>query len=301
MSSFNANFKQILLILDRLQSVPFTSKKEFIAILESYDFENSDRTFDRKIQLLRTEFGLEIKHYPRKGYKLEPTDEEGRKYLELMNTAYRSTFLLETVKDAKSLLKIIDFEKAENQQVNQLLLDVITAIRNKYPIKIEYKTFASSESHERIVHPYVLKQYSGRWYVIGEKQDDDKEIRTYALDRIRSLKKIVKPFKGDRSKEIYKNLSTIIGVNYSISKVERVLVRLSAFQTKYLETLPLHLTQREVNRTENYTDFEFMLVPNYEFQQRIIMLGSEAEVLEPKWLRETFKKRIALMAESYRD
>lgn len=56
-------------------------------------------------------------------------------------------------------------------------------ISNQVVIKLQYHTFTDKETREICFHPYLLKQYNNRWYLIGAA-DDDGKILNFALDRI---------------------------------------------------------------------------------------------------------------------
>ncbi|MBO5632515.1 MAG: WYL domain-containing protein, partial [Aeriscardovia sp.] len=67
----------------------------------------------------------------------------------------------------------------------------------------------------------------------------------------------------------------------------------------YLRTLPLHKSQKEINTTAEYSDFQFHLAPNFEFMQEILGRGDEAEVLSPQPLREHIAGMIATLNAKY--
>ena len=50
---------------------------------------------------------------------------------------------------------------------------------------------------------------------------------------------------------------------------------------------------------DEYTDFEFTVIDNYEFRSKILALGSNAEVLEPRELRKSFAEITMKMGERY--
>ena len=52
-----------------------------------------------------------------------------------------------------------------------------------------------------------------------------------------------------------------------------------------LRTLPKHHSQKEINTQANYSDFEYYIVPTFDFKQEILKEGPDLEVLEPESLR----------------
>ena len=49
--------------------------------------------------------------------------------------------------------------------------------------------------------------------------------------------------------------------------------------------LLLHSSQKEIVTSENYSDFEYYLIPSFDFKQAILKESDELEVIEPKFLR----------------
>ena len=76
-------------------------------------------------------------------------------------------------------------------------------------------------------------------------------------------------------------------------EVQDIVVRVSRKGVSYLRTLPLHKSQKEINTTADYSDFQFHLAPNFEFMQEILGRGDEAEVLSPESIRTKFADIIA--------
>ena len=55
---------------------------------------------------------------------------------------------------------------------------------------------------------------------------------------------------------------------------------------KNLRSLTLHQTQKEIERTDEYSIFTVRLRPTFDFRQEILSQGCDIEVLEPKWFRD---------------
>ena len=60
---------------------------------------------------------------------------------------------------------------------------------------------------------------------------------------------------------------------------------MDAFQSNYLRSLPLHPSQKETERTEEFSVFTYFLRPTFDFVQELLTLRETAEVLAPKELR----------------
>ena len=73
---------------------------------------------------------------------------------------------------------------------------------------------------------------------------------------------------------------------YDKVRIETVKLKVSAGQANYLRSLTLHQTQKEIERTDEYSIFTVRLRPTFDFRQEILSQGCDIEVLEPKWFRD---------------
>ena len=87
---------------------------------------------------------------------------------------------------------------------------------------------------------------------------------------------------------------------YSDMKPEKVLLKVSAMQTKYFRSLPLHRSQKEIETNEDYSVFSYFLTTDYDFKQDILSFGNEVEVLEPKTFRDTISSIALTLYNTYK-
>ena len=82
---------------------------------------------------------------------------------------------------------------------------------------------------------------------------------------------------------------------------ERLTIRVRAkgVTAQSLRSQPLHPSQREVEATDKYADFEFTAVPTPELYSRLLSYGTCIEVLEPKEARLEMYNRIMNMSYIY--
>ena len=59
--------------------------------------------------------------------------------------------------------------------------------------------------------------------------------------------------------------------------------------------------QKEVEKSEDYSIFEFRLRPTFDFQQELLWNGDALEVLEPLWLRKEIASIVNKMWNHYKD
>lgn len=182
----------------------------------------------------------------------------------------------------------IEFETVESNKGTEKLEELIDALKRRSVLKLGYKSFTSKKITSHIVHPYHLKEYRNRWFLIGFNEKF-KAIRTYGLERILSIdtedsKKFIDI--GFDAKKYYEN---VIGVSVIDEEPQKIQIAFSEMQAQYVITQPLHHSQRRVNEIKDKIVFEYFLVPNYEFYAQVLSWGAEIEVLAPKSIRYSLK------------
>lgn len=188
-----------------------------------------------------------------------------------------------------SYREYIEFEKVDEAKGTEFIEPLIDALKNKKVLRIEYKSFNRKKPTINIIHPYLLKEYRNRWYLIGYN-DRYSDIRTYGLDRFVSIVPdncIEFIDKGFDARKYYEN---VIGISVLNKEPIDVHLAFTEFQAQYVITQPLHSSQELVSHSKNRYVFKYYLVPNYEFISQILAWGEQIEVVSPISLRNSIKK-----------
>jgi predicted DNA-binding transcriptional regulator YafY len=85
----------------------------------------------------------------------------------------------------------------------------------------------------------------------------------------------------------FKNTYGVTGTDEVPEDIE---ICIDAMQANYLRTLPLHSSQEEIERNDDYSIFRFHVVPSYEFLQELRKYGSDVEVISPESVRAVFRE-----------
>lgn len=171
------------------------------------------------------------------------------------------------------------------------------AISQSIVLGVRYHRFGS-ESWMREIHPYQLRQFNNRWFLVGyeENVSDRLPLVVLPLDRIENVieKQDVQfiPFKGD----IEQSFRDIVGVSLKFGE-SRVHIIIRAYRptADYIKTKPIHHSQQIIDVTDEYIDFSLDLIPNYEFETIMLTYADNCEILEPSTLREKISERAALI------
>ena len=177
---------------------------------------------------------------------------------------------------------------------------LIEAMKQNRVIAITYQPFYETESSMYHVHPYCLKVYKQRWYILGYCEELN-GIRHFSLDRIQNINITETGFDypSGFSPEAYYKDSIGIWTNEN-TKPQKVIIRAYGTQSKYLHTLPLHHSQKEIYTSDKYCDFEYKLCITRNLISELLAKGKAVQVLEPKSLRIEMKKNLYNMFNYYK-
>ena len=294
-------FDRYIWLIDVINRHGHITKKEIdelwcsSSLNEKRDRELPERTFHNHREAILDTFGIEIKCDRSLGYYLANSEDlEGD---DLRKWLLESLSLNNLLRESKDMRGAILFETIPSSQ--RWLSPIVNAIKDKRAIDMTYQSFFSDEPHSFTAHPWCLKLFRQRWYMLARSEEYDHP-RTYALDRILALsesKNTLEVPKGFNGQEYFGDYFGIFTQKDGMP--ETVRLRVAAEQVKFVESLPLHHTQHAVEETPEYTDFEYFLVPTFDFGQEILSRGPEVTVLEPEWFREEIKEDIAAMLKNY--
>lgn len=94
---------------------------------------------------------------------------------------------------AEAQATIVQFEKHTISSGQEFFDNLMDAIESKISIRLFYQPFRIESPLEKIVHPYLLREFRNRWFLIG-REGDSPFISNYALDRIKQIKNSDVPF-----------------------------------------------------------------------------------------------------------
>lgn len=194
--------------------------------------------------------------------------------------------------------QFVQFETVPTVGGSEWLDKILGAIKSKNRIQFMYQSFIADEPSVRRLHPYLLKEYRNRWYVIG-KNELKQRIQTFGLDRISSLEVLEDSFNADESFSPDLFFKYSIGITANSGEPQKVKIKADQLLAKYLTSQPLHLSQEIEEQNENYTIFSYFLLPTYELKMLLLGFGDEVEVLEPNSLIEEIKGTAEKLIEKY--
>ena len=179
------------------------------------------------------------------------------------------------------------FERHSTAAGTEHLDNLLQAIKGKTALNIAYQPFGLNEPLNWTIHPYLLKEFRGRWFLIGRK-DDAGITTTLALDRIRKLKPEKTPFIPNDLFQPETFFEHLIGVSLPEGEeVQDIRIRVYGRQCYYIKTKPLHKSQEIVEefKETDCMDISLRLINNYELRSLLLSYGPDIELLSPEKLR----------------
>jgi hypothetical protein len=254
-----------------------------------------ERTFHNHREAILDTFGIEIKCDRNLGYYIANSgDLEGdgiRQWL------LESLSMNNLVNEAGGLRDRILFEKIPSSQ--KWLSPIVGAMKDGKAIKMTYQSYTRTEPNTFMAHPYCLKLFKQRWYLLARSENyDDSWI--YSLDRIHNAEETDKPISIPEDFDAADYFSKYFGIIISSDiPVETVELKVDEDQVMYFRSLPLHPSQTEIETNGEYSVFQYRLVPTFDFKQEILSHGMSVEVLSPESLRDEIHAEIKKMLQRY--
>lgn len=236
------------------------------------------RTFIRMKDAIESLFDIQIQ-YNRKDdkYYIENDISECNKNTQFLLSAFAVNQMVSENRDLADRILLEDTPAGSNI----FLPEITTAMRENRRLSITYQNYEMQTAREFEIEPYALRYFGRRWYVLAHT-DFHNSLRLYALDRMKDAKISDKLFKlpEDFSADDY--FSRYFGVIVTDAKAENIQLKTTDTRAKYLRSLPLHRSQKEI--ASNL--FELHLVPTDDFINAVRAMGAEVEVVSPDWLRK---------------
>ena len=196
-------------------------------------------------------------------------------------------------KSSKKTPNYLQFESNKQLKGIEHLNGLYQAILQQRPLLIEYKSFRAAAASKEIYHPYLLKEYRNRWFLICRNNKDGYLI-TMALDRMEAFyeldSKLFKPYTGVDFEVYYKEC---IGVTRSEKdRPQKVILKFDVRNAPYVKTKPLHHSQQILHEDETGLTIRIDVIPNFELEREILGFGENVEVIGPRNLKKRIKYRI---------
>lgn len=306
----------------RSSAKPFPSKKELREACEEELFGTNeahicDSTIEKDLRYMRVEHDAPIKFsrlhngyfYSDDKYSLDQmpltdVDVDAIKMAANILSQFKNTSLFEQFEVAidkivdrvnisndvqdVAIEKYVQFETVHKIEGNEHLEQILGAIKTNNVIQFGYQSYQSSIAKIRRIHPYLLKEYRNRWYLIGKSELKDK-ILTFGLDRVYDLEILSQHFKKDQGFSADRYFKHAVGITTSDELPVDLKIETNEVLSKYLLSQPLHHSQKFVSEKKGKFQFTYYLLLTYELKMQLLGFGVDLKVLAPNQLIEDIK------------
>lgn len=200
----------------------------------------------------------------------------------------------------KKSAPVIDFEKNEHLKGLHHLEELYQAVIQKRALYIDYQSFSARKPQTLSFHVWWLKEFKNRWFAVG-RCHGKRYVMNLALDRMLQICPAPDvdylPNPGIDPDVYYRD---VIGVSVSESmRPIRVRLFVTRPHAPYVETKPLHHSQRVVERTDEGIVLELLVQHNFELEKEIMSFGEGMRVLAPDRLRTAVLNRLRASIHAY--
>lgn len=294
----------------------------------------SDSTIEKDLYAMRNELNLGYHapiayskvhkgyYYTEEGYSIDkfPLSEEEADAIRLAaNTLsqFRGIDLFKTSESAidkildrlsltpagseKAVEEHVQFETAPSYSGGAYLKDLFSAITRKRVVHFAYAKFTGGKERQYTLHPYLLKEYRNRWYVIGWNPDKQAVV-VFGLDRIKGPVALTDQYferRSDFDPDLYFKHS--LGITAINEAPEQVHLRFSPLSGKYVASQPWHHSQQVVRDDEVALEVTMALCITRELVMQVLSYGADVEVKAPQKLRDQVARELRKAMRPYGD
>lgn len=193
---------------------------------------------------------------------------------------------------------IVDFEKNDNLKGIGHMDRLYQTILQKKPLEITYQSFRAIQANTFTFHPYLLKEYRNRWFVLGQREDQS-VLTLLALDRIKDVETSIQTFIPPQT-DVHRYFEHVIGVSVSPTlQPEMIELFVDRRSAPYVLTKPLHHSQKLIEEQTHGIIISLEVQINFELEREILGFGDTMRVLAPPRLRRSIKEKMAQALDVY--
>lgn len=254
-------------------------------------------TFNRHKDAIQDMFGIYIECDRKDGFRYYIGNSEVLEEDSIQNWMLSTLSVNSVLSESKAVSDRIILESIPSDGEN--LHRFIEAMKDSVRIKVVYRRYASEYETTMLVEPCLVKLFNRRWYGLVKSLKHGNYF-ILSFDRIRGIEITGEKF----TLEDEFDPSTWFDGCYGIVRnddipVQTVRIRAFGEEVYYLRDLPLHSSQKEVETTDKWSDFEIQMRPTADFFSPLLARGPLIKVLEPQWLADEIRSQHEAAAKLY--
>lgn len=263
-----------------------------------FDSEYSRRTFNNHREAVEEVFGIRIEcNRGTNRYFIRYTDDVSDENAEnawLINTFTVNNILRLGKERLSGRVSVEDIPSGHMH-----LTAIMEAMTESRKIKIRYHKYTSSQADSLTLHPYAVKEFAKRWYLVAYCEERE-ALRVYGLDRIKALDITEDDFKMPAGFDVDATFATSFGTYLPEGKAQVVTFRTTEKEARFLRDLPLHSSQEEIKSSDKeHVTFSIFVCPNESLIMEFCKHGRRLEVLSPESVRTAVAEQLMEAARIY--
>jgi predicted DNA-binding transcriptional regulator YafY len=200
-------------------------------------------------------------------------------------------------KEVKS--EVVSFEENPYLQGLSFFTDIFQAISNQQALKITYQGFNQQQPETFVFHPWYLKQYNNRWFVLGRNVNYE-SLSTLAIDRVQEVMPSKVTYLPNTDVDFEAYFDDVIGVSIPVDgQIDTIHLQIDNSLWPYVKSKPIHGSQKKKAENQDGVLIELRLIVNYELVSLLASFMDRVEVLKPQSLRNDLYQRCAATLKKY--
>jgi predicted DNA-binding transcriptional regulator YafY len=205
------------------------------------------------------------------------------------------------VVDVQRTLGTVSFKaeslRGEELEVAERYQLLVRAAVERKSVAMEYYTVSSGRVSQRLIDPYHLRLADGTWYCIAYCHERT-SIRTFALDRIIRLEVTDDTFEIPAGFSVEEYLADSLSIERGTPR--RVVIEFDPTQAAYIRGRQWHKSQELTELPGGRLRMTVTIGGLGELKRWVMSMGSHAQVLEPRELRDQIRRELESAADKYR-
>ncbi len=263
-----------------------------------FDSEYSRRTFNNHREAVEEVFGITIecnrgtnRYFVR---YTEDVSDENAENAWLINTFTVNNILRLGKERLSGRVSVEDIPSGHMH-----LTAIMEAMTEGRKIKITYLKYTSSQADSLTLHPYAVKEFAKRWYLVAHCEERN-ALRVYGLDRIREMDVTEDEFKMPSGFDVDDVFATSFGTYLPEGKAQLITFRTTGKEARFMRDLPIHDSQEELKSPDKeHAVFSIFVCPNESLIMEFCKHGSRLEVLSPESVRSAVAEQLMEAAKLY--
>ena len=214
---------------------------------------------------------------------------EGKQAVEVLNGAIHKITSNLPKRTNETLSQIAPQIEVPHQQVSQVdeiephKEQLYDAIRERRKVNMAYNSFSSGKREQHRLSPYAVLFRKHAWYVIGHTERSN-QVLTFRINRIHSIFISHLPYTIPEDFSVQKYMEK--SWDFRLGPETHVVIEFALRIAPLIREVRWHSTQKIHEKADGGLCFEATVAGWLEVGWWVLSWGDEAEVLEPKELRE---------------